>query len=352
MAAPTTQMAGLIAGNAATGQEQTAAPAGPAIAIEVSEWNPDRPYLKALEAASAADFWAVYRAQEKASGDIPAFYFDVAEWLFRKGRREDALKVVVNAIELPSADMTTLTVLADRLMRYGDTDRAIWVYEKILYLEPDRPQPRRNLALALIQRSEMAAPRHDPKADAQRALDLLTEVVMKPWDTAYDGIEMISLMEANRIIPRVQAAGGKVELDKRLVQNLDTDLRILLEWNTDHTDMDLWVDEPSGERAIYSHPRTVIGGRLSNDMTQGYGPEEYLLRRAMNGQYEVRANVFASDRLNPNGSTTVRARIFRNWGRPDQEEQVLEIELKKGEGGTQLVGKITVGPTSAPPRRR
>jgi hypothetical protein len=178
---------------------------------------------------------------------------------------------------------------------------------------------------------------------------------MRPWDSAYDGIEMISLMELNRIIPRLQSAGMKVDLDKRLIDLLDTDLRILLEWNTDHTDMDLWVDEPSGERAIYNHPRTVIGGRLSNDMTQGYGPEEYLLRRAMNGQYEVRANVYASDRLNPNGSTTVRARIFRNWGRPDQAEQVLELELKKGESGTQLVGKITVGPTrpvSRPPRRR
>ena len=115
--------------------------------------------------------------------------------------------------------------------------------------------------------------------------------------------------------------------------------------------MDLWVDEPSGERAIYSHPRTVIGGRLSNDMTQGYGPEEYLLRRAMDGTYEIRANVFAADRLNPNGSTTIRARIFRNWGRPDQEEQVLELDLKKDEKGTQLVGKITVEPTRGPRRR-
>jgi tetratricopeptide (TPR) repeat protein len=326
------------------------------IAIEVSDWNPDRPYLKALEAASPADFWSVYRAQEKAHGAVPAFYLDVAEWLFRKGRTEDARRVVANAIELPVADTTTLTILADRLMRYGDTDRAIWVYEKILYLEPDRPQPRRNLALALIARAERAdrgaaRPPHPPKADYDRALDLLTEVIMRPWASAYDGIEMISLMEANRIIPRVRARGGKVELDPRLIALLDTDLRILLEWNTDHTDMDLWVDEPSGERAIYSHPRTVIGGRLSNDMTQGYGPEEYLLRRAMNGTYEIRANVFAADRLNPNGSTTIRARIFRNWGRPDQEEQVLEIDLKKDEKGTQLVGKITVEPVRGARRR-
>lgn len=344
-----------VSGRAAAEAAQRG-PARSEIAIQVAEWNPDRPYLRALEGTSGADFWTVYRTQEKEHGAAPAFYLDVAEWLFRKGRPEDARRVVVNAIELPSADTTTLTILADRLMRYGDVDRAIWVYEKILFLEPDRPQPRRNLALALIARGERAAavrpmPRHSPKADLQRAADLLTEVVMRPWNSAYDGIEMISLMELNRIIPTINRMGGKVDIDPRLVALLDTDLRILLEWNTDHTDMDLWVDEPSGERAIYSHPRTVIGGRLSNDMTQGYGPEEYLLRRAMDGTYEIRANVFAADRLNPNGSTNIRARIFRNWGRPDQEEQVLELELKKDEKGTQLVGKITVEPIRRPRRR-
>ena len=321
----------------------------PSIAIEVGEWNPDRPYLKALQAAPDDRFWDVYRAQAGQHGDLPAFYFDVAEWLHRKGATGDALTVVVNAIELPVADTTTLTLLADRLMRYGDEDRAIWVYEKILSLEPDRPQPSRNLALALISRAERnarsrARATHDPRADMQRALDLLTEVVMRPWEGRYDGVEMISLMEANRIVPTVRGYGGKVELDPRLIALLDTDLRIILEWNTDHTDMDLWVDEPSGERAIYSHPRTVIGGRLSNDMTQGYGPEEYLLRRSMPGEYRVSANVYANDRMSPNGSTTIRARIFRNWGRPGQAEQVMDLELRPDEKGTRLVGRITVGP--------
>lgn len=340
-----------------TGSRATRQGAGaddrPAISIEVGEWNPDRPYLKALEAVASERWPEVYRAQAREHGGTPAFYLDVAEWLHRKGATHLARAVVVNAIELPGADTSTLTILADRLMRYGDDERAIWLYEKILRLEPDRPQPRRNLALALIARADdasrsAAAWRHDPKRDYARALDLLTEVVMTPWDRRYDGIEIIALMEANRIVPVVRAGGGKVDLDPRLIALLDTDLRILLEWNTDFTDMDLWVDEPSGERAIYSHNRTVIGGRLSNDMTQGYGPEEYLLRRAMEGQYRISANVYATDRLNPNGSTTIRARIFRNWGRPDQEEQTLELELKPGEAGTRLVGTITVGP----PRRR
>src|SRR5579863_9357317 len=112
-------------------------------------------------------------------------------------------------------------------------------------------------------------------------MELLNEVVTRIWDGAYDGIELVTLMEANRILPRLEKLGVKdIPLDPRLRALLDVDLRVVLDWYVDATDMDLWVDEPSGERAIYNNPRTRIGGRLSHDMTQGFGPEEYLLHRA------------------------------------------------------------------------
>jgi uncharacterized protein YfaP (DUF2135 family) len=150
-------------------------------------------------------------------------------------------------------------------------------------------------------------------------------------------------MEANRIVPKLRALGAaELPLDKRLIALLDVDLRITLEWNTDETDMDLWVDEPTGERAIYSNPKTAIGGRLSNDMTNGYGPEEYLLHHAPDGTYTVRVNVYATDRLNPNGATTIRAHIFRNYGRAGEQEQALELELKRSDKDAQLIGTVKV----------
>ena len=50
-----------------------------------------------------------------------------------------------------------------------------------------------------------------------------------------------------------------------------------MSWDADATDMDLHVVEPSGEEAFYSHNRTTIGGLVSRDFTQGYGPEEYMV---------------------------------------------------------------------------
>ncbi len=323
------------------------------IQIQAAEWDPNRAYIRALKAAASADFWIVFKAQQDKYGDLPAFYLDVAELLFRKGKPQEAASMARGALELDSADVATVTIVADRMMRYGDQERALWLDEKVLYLEPDRPQPRRTLALDLIDRAERSAKRGDPpaaqRADYVRAMALLNEVITHAWDSDYDGFEVIPLMEANRILPRLEAFGvHDIPLDPRLRGHLDVDLRVTLEWFVDATDMDLWVDEPTGERAIYSNPRTAIGGRLSFDMRRGYGPEEYLLRHAPGGGYVIRANTFATDRLNPNGAIVVRAHIYRGYGRADEQQQTVEVEMKPGETGTVVVGEVKVA--ALPPK--
>ncbi|EJL34868.1 Vault protein inter-alpha-trypsin [Caulobacter sp. AP07] len=313
------------------------------IAVEAAAWNPDRPYLKALATTSGEAWRARYVELEKTYGDAPAFYFDVAEWLFRSGRKAEAAQVVVSALDVPGANGKTMIIVADRLQAYGALDRAVWLRERVLFLEPDRPQPRRDLALALVARGD-GETGEAREADYRRALDLLNMIVTRPWSGDYDGIELIALMEANNLVARMKAVGlGQEVLDPRLVALLDVDIRAVLEWNTDKTDMDLWVDEPTGEQAIYSNPATAIGGRLSNDMTRGFGPEEYLLRRAPNGEYVLRVNVYAGDVLDPNGPSTVRVRLFRDWGRRNEKQETFTIELKKGDDGAMKVGRFAIG---------
>src|SRR5205085_6237154 len=131
--------------------------------------------------------------------------------------------------------------------------------------------------------------------DYLRALELLNHVIMTKWDR-FDGIELPALTEANRIIAKLGTLPSDkslpLPLDPRLIKNLDLDVRIVLTWDADLTDVDLWLIEPSGEKCVYDHNRTTIGGLLSRDFTQGYGPEEYCLRRAMAGEYKIQANYY------------------------------------------------------------
>jgi hypothetical protein len=295
--------------------------------VTAAEWVSNRPYMAALRAASPVDRERVFAEQQKVHGALPAFWFDVAELAWKSGRRDEARRLLLSVLDLPTRNNETLAIVAERLFRYGERDRSIEMFEAVAEAELGRPQPLRSLALALAKRGE-SAPREQARADLARAIDLLTQVIMTPWDGSYDGIELIALMEVNRLIPRYRAlGGGGVPLDAKLIALLDVDIRIVIEWNTEETDLDLWVDEPNGERAYYDNRQTRIGGRISNDMTDGYGPEEYLLRRAPGGTFTVRADVYSSDELNPNGASRITARLIRNFGRPGEKEEIVEIEL-------------------------
>ena len=67
---------------------------------------------------------------------MPVFYLDVAEWLFRKQRKAEAVEMLLSALELPARDTETIALVADRLMRYGQLGRAIWLYEEVLPAGP------------------------------------------------------------------------------------------------------------------------------------------------------------------------------------------------------------------------
>ncbi len=196
-------------------------------------------------------------------------------------------------------------------------------------LRPEEPQSYRDLALVLARHAD-ALRQKDPAAARalyQQALSLLAHVVMNRWDR-FAEIDLIALMEFNATWPRARALGlAQTFLDKRLVKLLDVDVRIVMTWDADSTDMDMHVLEPSGEEAYYGHRRTVIGGNNSRDFTQGYGPEEYCLRRAMPGVYSVKTKFFGSSAARLIGAVTLQVEIFTNYGRPDQRRKAVTLRL-------------------------
>jgi hypothetical protein len=299
----------------------------PKIGVTIDAWQPDRPYLKALDAAGD-DYTTVFASEEQKHGSLPAFYLDVSRWQTERGEKEAALRTLLSALELPVANDETILIVAQRLLRYGQYDRAIDLLEGLAARQEFLPQPKRHLALALLKRAR-SGNASNAKDDYERAVALLYGVAINPLRDGDEGLDLIALLEANSAIPSAKSSGAKVDVDDRLVALLDTDIRVVVDWTTESTDLDLWVIEPSGEKAYYGNQSTDIGGHMSDDMTDGYGPEEYMVRKAMPGDYQVRAHVYSSDRINPNGTSVLTARLIRNFGRADESEEYVDIELGK-----------------------
>jgi hypothetical protein len=322
-------------------EKDTAAPSRGG-SISVAEWKIDRPYLARLD--KAGNEWERALDQEmKSHGALPVFWFDVAEWHWQKGRKEEARRAVESALDLPTRDNQTLAIVAARLLRYGSHDRAVWLLSRLEEREPTRPQPKRSLALALLERANVAATPDLARKDLGDAVALLASAATDVYERPARGLENVALMEANAALARLKRMGGSSDaLDPRLVALLDADLRVVVEWNTPRTDLDLWVGEPKGYSVGYSSPLSPWGGKLSGDVTDGYGPEEYVIRRAVSGEYLVSANTFASDPSNPNGPSTIAVRLIRNFGRPGQTEELMDVALEAQDKTKEELGRIRI----------
>lgn len=332
----------VVTGSLRTEAESDGAGASREGSIAVAEWKPERPYIAKLDKAGA-NWEQVIDEELNANGSLPLFWFDVAEWHWQKGRKEEARRAVESALDLPTRDNQTLAIAAARLTRYGSHDRAIWLLERLMERETARPQPKRTLATALLERAKAEGTTAAAKADMVRAIELLAKAATDVYEQEADGIETVALMEANAALARLKAMGGSSNaLDPRLVALLDADLRVVVEWNTPRTDLDLWVMEPKGFDVGYSAPLSPWGGKLSGDITDGYGPEEYLIHRALDGEYSIRAKTFASDPTNPNGPSSLTVRLIRNFGRPGESEELMDIEMEAKDREKVELGKITI----------
>jgi tetratricopeptide (TPR) repeat protein len=308
----------------------------------VTAWTPDTPYLKKLKAAEPARRFETYVSERRQFGASPAFFLDCADFFLTEKDEVLAVQVLSNVAELELENASLVRILAHRLAQIGRLDLSILLFEEALRLRPEEPQSHRDLALVLAWRAGKAAAlaAREGKtlpvaeltacqADFARAIELLYRVVLNQWDR-FDQIEVIALMELNRLIPKAQAAGVRdIKVDPRLVRLLDVDLRIVMTWHADMTDIDLWVTEPSGEKALYSHPQTTIGGNISRDFTQGYGPEEYVLRKAMTGTYKIEANYYGSSAAQWIGPVTLQLDLFTNYGRPGEQYKSVTLRLKE-----------------------
>ena len=158
---------------------------------------------------------------------------------------------------------------------------------------------------------------------------------MSKFGDRYSGIELISLMEANRLVAKIKRLPMALEddafnpLHTKLRKLLDVDLRVTLSWNTNMSDVDLHVIEPSTEVCKYNHRRTTIGGLMSNDMTSGYGPEAYLLKKTMPGEYQIKAHYYGARGIAFSGPATLRLNIYTNFGRPNEKKETVTLRLDK-----------------------
>jgi tetratricopeptide (TPR) repeat protein len=297
--------------------KDAASPAEPAASIRLRPWSPGSPYAARMREASAGQVYRVYLDERPDYLRSSAFFLDAADILFERGEPELAVRVLSNLAEMDLENRHLLRILGYRLLQAGRAPLAIPVFREVLALSPEEPQSYRDLGLA-----------YDAAKQPQKAIDLLYEVVSRPWHGRFPEVELIALAELNAIVALSSSRLDVSRIDPRLLKNLPLDIRAELTWDADNTDIDLWVTDPNGERAYYGHRLTYQGGRMSADFTGGYGPEEFSLKTAKPGRYQIHANFYGHRQQIVAGATTLQVKLTTGFGTPRAEERIITLRLK------------------------
>ena len=311
-------MVGAISSNAAMKRSESYTedtPEAPTGSIALNAYNPDTPYLKVMEYADEAKAVETYYKLKEEYGSTPSFYADVADYFFKKGNKEQAILVISNLAELGLDDPQLLRMLGYKLSSYKAKKEAVQVFRKVAELREEEPQSFRDLGLALAD-----------DAQYNEAVKTLYKVVTGVWSSRFGDVQLVTMNDINSLIARHKGINTSY-IDKRLLKKEPVDVRVVLSWDTDNCDMDLWVTDPKNEKCYYSNKLTYLGGKISEDVTQGYGPEEFMIKKAVKGKYKVQVDYFGTSSQKQLMPVSLRIIFYTHYGTPQQKQQETTVRL-------------------------
>jgi tetratricopeptide (TPR) repeat protein len=247
----------------------------------------------------------------------------------QKRSSHDGLKALSSLIERNPGNTVLARDVAFTALDWGLDAQAYFLFKRVLSARPYEPQTYLAIAKTLSQigKKELAL--------------LYYEIALQgSWQPRFGEFKRIATLDYIHFLSHVKDqnsfrhadyAQSRFQTLQGEMKETTADLMLVISWNTDNTDVDLHVIEPTGEECYYQHRETKIGGYLTQDVTQGYGPEMYILPDAKSGNYNVKVKYFSSDRNRATTRTKVYATIYQNWGKENEsvKTQVVSLADKK-----------------------
>lgn len=318
------------------------------------------------------------------TGASPSFYLNTSRLLVKRGMTMEAIRIVANCLEGGLDDVQMLRSVGYAMMATGlqyGLDLSIQIFDKVLELAPLEPQSFLDGSLARYwmswkdfdsfkkKQQLLGSSNNNQNRMCDRlcndlvvAQDGLVHVLTHTWAERFNEVEwpaLILLHYIAKFTRSVKDSGVVMSGQEQLAEwpiglnifhNHDDDdnktdrpdkprrgsncnalrcdkfdpaLMVWLGWDTDKTDVDLHVVEPSNKEVFYSNKRGT-GSLLSRDFTQGYGPEVYLAKQGVadTGEYYVYAKYYASHQDSSLTGTTSAVVWTIETKRDDGEQSV------------------------------
>lgn len=301
--------------------------------IALKEWNPEAPYLDSLRAARPEERYAVYLRLKQLYRSTPSFYLITGNYFISVGDEKTGVRILSNIAEMELENHESLKSLAYRFVQLDQMRAAIAMLKKVAGLRAEEPQSHRDLALAYAKNKEY-----------QKALDTFMKLITMDdrrmdWGR-FPGIKNIAIDEMNQLITSHRRELDLSGVPAELTVLMPVDLRIILDWNSLETDIDLWITEPDGERCSYKNRETPGGGYITSDFTAGYGPEVYMVKHASAGKYQIAVDYYDDRQQKVSGPVTLQLTIIKYFGTAREERKQFTVQLENEEEDMLEIGQV------------
>jgi len=246
-------------------------------------------------------------------GGDKAFHFQAA-MAFQSDAPALASRILSDLAEAYPDDSALLRILARIFDGWNETEIARQLLEHALEVAANESQTWRELVLL------------EARLGNRAGIDRISKMAATIDEMVREEI----LQELTPLIARWNALPDSVRnapYDLRLER--DAALQVDLMWDTNYTDVDLYVTEPGGETVMYSHRESAQHGRLHEDITSGYGPELYTIARPRPGEYQIALDYYATDETET-GFETLAHLVVYDQSRSGVERQEFILLLSKG----------------------
>ncbi len=303
--------------------------------LEVGTYDNKASYIGELsKAKTLEEAYDIYLKQREEYAEVPAYYVDVYDYFKMWNNEEYSLRILTNIAEIDFDNYELLRVLGYKLEEENSYSLATYIYERVLELRPEDSQSYRDLALS-----------YEEMGKNHEAFNLLNDIVTgaiyeSNGRRRFSGMHTIARNEINKLVQK-EFKGRKGKLEKDNVADASYDIRIVIDWNHNDTDIDLHVIDPNLEECSYKHTKTKIGGKISEDMTQGFGPEEFTIEKAKSGAYYVKVNYYGDGYQKIENPTFMKVTMFKNYGKYNETKEIKIIRLSKSQDNN-IVARIDI----------
>ena len=243
------------------------------------------------------------------------------------GAAGDAIKTLSSLVESNPGDLTLARDLAFVAMELDHPAHAYGLLQRVVTMRPFEPTvyPVLGKCLAQLGQADMAVLYYEIalEGEFQNRQDDFRKIV------ATEYMSLLRQVVAGDVRSNiVDYARARLEsLSKKYEAIGENDVVITMMWNIDQSDVDLHVIEPSGEDCHYGYRQTKSGGLITCDITDGFGPEMYRIRKAPVGKYSVKVKYYGNRANRTKMRSKVYFTIYRNYGRDDQTVRFQTVEL-------------------------